>query len=82
MTELTAKTEINSSSTLPNNTLSILLHCTSSHRAYSMSSSLDLTRDWLRNVLKPYPARDRVLPEVMEILTNRRTLSVKTDAFS
>lgn len=45
-------------------------------------SSLDLTRDWLRTVLKPYPARDRLVPEVMDILAQRRTLSVKTDAFS
>ena len=47
-----------------------------------MSSSMDLTRDWLRNVLRPYPARDRILSEVMDILMQRRTLSVKTDAFS
>jgi ESCRT-I complex subunit TSG101 len=45
-------------------------------------SSLDLTRDWLRNVLKPYPSRERMLPEIMEILARRRTLSVKTEAFS
>lgn len=45
-------------------------------------SSLDLTRDWLRTVLKPYPARERLVNEVMDILAQRRTLSVKTDAFS
>lgn len=45
-------------------------------------SSLDLTRDWLRSVLKPYPARERLVTEVMEVLAQRRTLSVKTDAFS
>lgn len=45
-------------------------------------SSLDLTRDWLRTVLKPYPARERLVTEVMDILAQRRTLSVKTDAFS
>ena len=52
------------------------------HSHTAMSSSMDLTRDWLRNVLRPYPARDRILAEVMDILMQRRTLSVKTDAFS
>ena len=45
-------------------------------------SSLDLTRDWLRSVLKPYPAKERLVTEVIDILAQRRTLSVKTDAFS
>ena len=45
-------------------------------------SSAHLTREWLQTVLRPYPARDRILPEVLDILTQRRTLSVKTDAFS
>ena len=45
-------------------------------------SSLELTRDWLKTVLRPYPSRDRILPEVMEVLGHRRSLNVKTDAFS
>ncbi|WWD17812.1 hypothetical protein CI109_102255 [Kwoniella shandongensis] len=45
-------------------------------------SSLDLTREWLQNVLRPYPSRDRLLSEVMQILAERRTLAVKTDAFT
>jgi ESCRT-I complex subunit TSG101 len=43
---------------------------------------LDLTREWLQTVLRPYPSRDRIIPEVLEVLTIWRTLSVKTDAFS
>ncbi|WVR05945.1 hypothetical protein IAU60_002972 [Kwoniella sp. DSM 27419] len=45
-------------------------------------SHLDLTREWLGNVLRPYPSRDRILNEVMKVLGVRRTLSVKTDAFT
>ena len=45
-------------------------------------TSLDLTRDWLRTVLKPYPAKDRIQAEVLDVLAQRRTVSVKTDAFS
>lgn len=45
-------------------------------------SALDLTREWLRNVLRPYAAKDRIEREVMDVLGSRRTLSVKTDAFS
>lgn len=45
-------------------------------------SSLDLTRDWLKTVLRPYPSRDHVLEEVMGILQSVRSLAVKTDAFS
>ena len=45
-------------------------------------SSLDLTRDWLQTVLRPYPSRDLILPQILEILKSRRTLAVKTDAFS
>ena len=45
-------------------------------------SVADLTKDWLQTVLRPYPSRDRLLPEILEILSHRRTLSVKTDAFS
>lgn len=44
--------------------------------------SLDLTRDWLQSVLRSYPARDRILPEVLGVLGSNRTLAVKTDAFS
>ncbi len=44
--------------------------------------SADLIREWLQNVLRHYPARERILEEVLEMLTQRRTLSVKTDAFS
>jgi hypothetical protein len=58
-----------------------LIFCTT-YTHIAMSSSMDLTRDWLQNVLKPYIGRTLVLGEVMEILKNRRTLSVKTDAFS
>ena len=45
-------------------------------------SSLDLTRDWLKNVLKPYSARDRLLEDVLSVLRDRRGLAVKTEAFS
>ena len=45
-------------------------------------SSLDLTRDWLKTVLRQYQARDRVQAEILDCLAQRRTLSVKTDAFS
>ncbi|ORY23215.1 UEV domain-domain-containing protein [Naematelia encephala] len=45
-------------------------------------SSLELTREWLQTVLRPYPSRDRLVPEILDILTQRRTLSVKTDAFT
>lgn len=51
-------------------------------RCIGNMSSLDLTRDWLNNVLRPYPARERLVAEVMDILRARRTLAVKTDAFS
>ncbi|ORX36004.1 UEV domain-domain-containing protein [Kockovaella imperatae] len=44
--------------------------------------SLDLTRDWLKNVLQPYPSRDRIQTEVLDVLQQRRTLAVKTDAFT
>ncbi|WOO85279.1 Tumor susceptibility protein [Vanrija pseudolonga] len=43
---------------------------------------LDLTRDWLKGVLRPYPARDVILPEVLGVLGQWRTLAVKTDAFT
>jgi ESCRT-I complex subunit TSG101 len=42
----------------------------------------DLTRDWLQTVLRPYTARERLLNEVLDILKARRTLSIKTEAFS
>ncbi|OCF41805.1 ESCRT-I complex subunit TSG101 [Kwoniella heveanensis CBS 569] len=45
-------------------------------------SHLDLTREWLGNVLRPYPSRDKISAEVMKILAERKTLSVKTDAFT
>jgi hypothetical protein len=45
-------------------------------------SSLDLTKDWLQTVLRPYPSRERIIPEVLGVLTQWRTLAVKTDAFS
>jgi ESCRT-I complex subunit TSG101 len=45
-------------------------------------SSLDLTREWLHTVLRPYTARERIVSEVMDIVSSRKTLSVKTDAFS
>jgi len=45
-------------------------------------SSLDLTRDWLHNVLRAYPSKDVIIPQVLSILQNRRSLAVKTDAFS
>lgn len=45
-------------------------------------SSLSLTRDWLRSVLRPFPAREAIAQEVIYILQQRRTLAVKTDAFS
>ncbi|WVW82373.1 hypothetical protein I302_104380 [Kwoniella bestiolae CBS 10118] len=45
-------------------------------------SHLDLTREWLGNVLRPYQAKERIIKEVMRILTERKTLSVKTDAFT
>ncbi|EIW72790.1 hypothetical protein TREMEDRAFT_24652 [Tremella mesenterica DSM 1558] len=45
-------------------------------------SSLDLTNQWLRTVLQPYPSRERILPEVMDVLAQWRTLSVKTEAFT
>lgn len=44
--------------------------------------SLDATRDWLKSVLRPYPARDRILHEVIDILKRYRSLAVRTDAFS
>ncbi|WVF70517.1 hypothetical protein IAT40_005307 [Kwoniella sp. CBS 6097] len=47
-----------------------------------MSSHLELTREWLGNVLRPYPSRDRVMTEVMKLLSEKKTLSVKTDAFT
>ena len=43
---------------------------------------MDLTRDWLNTVARPYAARERLVTEVIEVLTARRTLAVKTDAFS
>ncbi|WVQ97403.1 hypothetical protein IAU59_004516 [Kwoniella sp. CBS 9459] len=45
-------------------------------------SHLNLTREWLGNVLRPYPSKDKVSEEVMKILAERKTLSVKTDAFT
>ncbi|WRT64208.1 uncharacterized protein IL334_001137 [Kwoniella shivajii] len=45
-------------------------------------SHLDLTREWLGNVLRRYPAKDRIINEVIKILSERKTLSVKTDAFT
>ncbi|WVQ62127.1 uncharacterized protein L199_000265 [Kwoniella botswanensis] len=45
-------------------------------------SHLDLTREWLGNVLRPYQAKERIINEVMKILSERKTLSVKTDAFT
>jgi hypothetical protein len=45
-------------------------------------SSLDLTRDWLKNVLRPYPSRDIVQTEVLRVLQRIPSLAVKTDAFS
>lgn len=45
-------------------------------------SSLDLTRDWLQNVLRAYPSKDVIIPQVLSILQTRRSLAVKTDAFS
>ncbi|KAL7424763.1 Suppressor protein stp22 of temperature-sensitive alpha-factor receptor and arginine permease [Cryptotrichosporon argae] len=45
-------------------------------------SSLDLTRDWLVTVLRPYSSRDRILPEILNVLQTRRTLAVKTDAYT
>ncbi|BEI83554.1 hypothetical protein CcaverHIS002_0401580 [Cutaneotrichosporon cavernicola] len=45
-------------------------------------SSLDLTRDWLKNVLRPYPGHERILSEVLGLLGSYRTLQVKTDAFT
>ncbi|OWT36416.1 ESCRT-I complex subunit TSG101 [Cryptococcus neoformans Bt1] len=45
-------------------------------------SSLSLTRDWLRSVLRPFPARETIAQEVIYILQQRRTLAVKTDAFT
>ncbi|GFZ43579.1 hypothetical protein JCM24511_01299 [Saitozyma sp. JCM 24511] len=45
-------------------------------------SSLDLTRDWLQTVLRPYPSRERIIPEVLGVLTQWKTLAVKTDAFT
>ncbi|WWC58645.1 uncharacterized protein I303_101189 [Kwoniella dejecticola CBS 10117] len=45
-------------------------------------SHLDLTREWLGNVLRPYQAKERIINEVIRILSERRTLSVKTDAFT
>ncbi|WWC86316.1 uncharacterized protein L201_001189 [Kwoniella dendrophila CBS 6074] len=45
-------------------------------------SHFDLTREWLGNVLRPYQAKDRLINEVMKILSERKTLSVKTDAFT
>jgi ESCRT-I complex subunit TSG101 len=44
--------------------------------------SLDPTRDWLKNVLRPYPSHERILNEVLGVLASQRTLQVKTDAFS
>ncbi|WWC66415.1 uncharacterized protein I206_100317 [Kwoniella pini CBS 10737] len=45
-------------------------------------SNLDLTREWLGNVTRPYQAKERVINETMKILSEKRTLSVKTDAFT
>ena len=45
-------------------------------------SSTDLTRDWLQQVLRPYPAKDRILQEVMDVLPRHRSLAIKTDTFS
>ncbi|ODO11691.1 hypothetical protein I350_00475 [Cryptococcus amylolentus CBS 6273] len=45
-------------------------------------SNLNLTRDWLQNVLRPFPSRERIQQEVLHILSERRTLAVKTEAFT
>ncbi|KIR82118.1 ESCRT-I complex subunit TSG101 [Cryptococcus gattii EJB2] len=45
-------------------------------------SSLSLTREWLHSVLRPFPARESITQEVLHILQQRRTLAVKTDAFT
>ena len=45
-------------------------------------SSTDLVQEWLQGVLRPFPSRERITTEILEVLTRRRTLSVKTDAFS
>jgi hypothetical protein len=45
-------------------------------------SSFDLTRDWLRSVLRPYPARETLEAEVLRTLQRLPSLSVKTAAFS
>ncbi|EAL21796.1 hypothetical protein CNBC4980 [Cryptococcus deneoformans B-3501A] len=45
-------------------------------------SSLSLTRDWLHSVLRPFPARETITQEVLHVLQQRRTLAVKTDAFT
>ncbi|GMK58814.1 hypothetical protein CspeluHIS016_0602560 [Cutaneotrichosporon spelunceum] len=44
--------------------------------------SLNLTRDWLKNVLRPYPGHERIFSEVLDVLASYRTLQVKTDAFT
>ncbi|WVQ70899.1 hypothetical protein IAR50_000424 [Cryptococcus sp. DSM 104548] len=45
-------------------------------------SNFNLTRDWLQNVLRPFPSRDRIQQEVLHVLSERRTLAVKTEAFT
>ncbi|WVN85480.1 uncharacterized protein L203_100626 [Cryptococcus depauperatus CBS 7841] len=45
-------------------------------------SNADLTRGWLQSVLRPFPSRDVILQQVLEVLRERRTLAVKTEAFT
>ncbi|WVQ82547.1 hypothetical protein IAT38_004676 [Cryptococcus sp. DSM 104549] len=45
-------------------------------------SNLNLTKDWLQSVLRPFPSRDLIISEIMSILAERRTLAVKTEAFT
>ncbi|KAK4689715.1 hypothetical protein P7C73_g386, partial [Tremellales sp. Uapishka_1] len=44
--------------------------------------SNDLVKQWLEKVLRPYPSRDLISTEVSQVLDQRRTLSVKTDAYT
>lgn len=44
--------------------------------------SMELTRDWLQTVAQPYASRERLVQEVIDVLSARRTLAVKTDAYS
>lgn len=65
-----------------NLTSSTLIISLSVHLATAPAMASDLTRDWLKNVLRPYPSHERILGEVMAVLAAHRTLAVKTDAFS